>query len=705
MKKYIKKYKVALIGNPNSGKTSLFNSLTGLHQHVANFPGVTVDKKIARYKIDNDLTIELIDFPGTYSLYPNSDDERVVAEILSNPNNIDFPDAIIYVIDPFDLKRQILLLTQLQDIGVPVLAILTMKDLAKKRNFNIDIKKLQSLINNELIFFSNKTKDNLGEIRKSIKKLLFEKRELTRCYNLNQEEKNIVKKFENRLHFKTDYQALLQIHHSEWLKSQNKDIKREINIYKQKKGFKSISHQINETLSRYQIFSRSIDDVVSKNNKKQNTITDKIDAVITHRVLGPIIFFSIMILMFQAIFSWAEFPMNLLEQGFNLLSGFVDNSFSENWLTSLIADGVLPGLAGVLVFIPQIFILFLIVGILEEIGYMSRVVYMFDEILVKFGMNGRSVIALISSGACAVPAIMSTRTINNWKERMITIMVTPLISCSARIPVYTLLIVFAVPNTDIGPFNSRGLALMGLYLLGLLMTLVSSLVMKFIIKRKGRSYLMIALPEYKRPIFKNIAIYVKEKVGAFIFVAGKIILLVSIALWFLASYGPPGAMKKAENNAIEIANKKLFNEDQTQNLIASEKLENSYIGVLGKTIEPAIRPLGFDWKIGVALITSFAAREVFVGTLSTIYSIGSTDNELKVSERMAKEVNIRTGEKTFNSAVAWSLLMFYVFALQCMSTVAIVRKETNSWKWPLMQFLYMGTLAYFFSFTIYNLLN
>lgn len=705
MKKYIKKYKVALIGNPNSGKTSLFNSLTGLHQHVANFPGVTVDKKIARYKIDDNLTIELIDFPGTYSLYPNSDDEKVVAEILSNPNNIDFPDAVIYVIDPFDLKRQILLLTQLQDIGVPVLAVLTMKDLATKRNFKIDKEKLQSLINNKVIFFSNKTKDNLGEIRSAIKKLLFEKNDSSRCYSLNADEKNIVERFSSRLNFNSDYQALLQIHHSDWLKSQNKDLKKEIHHYKQKIGFKSISHQINETLSRYQIFSKSIDDVVSQNKKKQNTITDKIDKVITHRVFGPIIFFSMMLLMFQAIFSWSELPMNLLEHGFNLLSGFVQNSFSDNWLTSLIADGVIPGLAGVFVFIPQIFILFLIVGILEEIGYMSRVVYMFDEIMVKFGMNGRSVIALISSGACAVPAIMSTRTITNWKERMITIMVTPLISCSARIPVYTLLVVFAVPNTSFGPFNSRGLALMGLYLLGLVMTLVSSLVMKFIIKRKGRSYLMIALPDYKRPILKNIAIYVKEKVGAFVFVAGKIILFVSIALWFLASYGPPGAMKKAENHANEISKEKQFNEEETLNLIASEKLEHSYIGVLGKTIEPAIRPLGFDWKIGVALITSFAAREVFVGTLSTIYSIGSTDNELKVSEQMAKEVNIRTGEKTYNSAVAWSLLMFYVFALQCMSTVAVVRKETNSWKWPLIQFLYMGILAYFFSFTIYNLLN
>ncbi len=698
-------YKVALIGNPNSGKTSLFNSLTGLHQHVANFPGVTVDKKIAKYQIDKNLTIELIDFPGTYSLYPNSDDEKVVAEILSNPVNDDYPDSIIYVMDPFALKREMLLLSQLKDLDIPIIVVLTMKDLIEKRNLKIDIEKLEKIIGTKVIFFSNKAKTNLNEIREAIKELEKGKPKIPRSYILKDEEKKIVENFKDRLNFNSDYQALLQIHHSDWLRYQNKDLKKEIEKYKIENNFKSLSYRINETLDRYQLFSRDIDKISPKKHNKQDTITDKIDKVITNRVFGPIIFFVVMLLLFQAIFSWAELPMELLENGFSLLSGYIRDNFTNTWITGLLADGIIPGLAGVLVFIPQIFLLFLIIGILEEVGYMSRVVYMFDDLMKRFGMNGRSIIALISGGACAVPAIMSTRTINNWKERLITIMVTPLVSCSARIPVYTLLVVFAVPDKDIGIFNARGLALMGLYILGILMTLISSVVLKYIIKSKGRSYLMITLPEYKRPILKNIAIFVKEKVGAFVYVAGKIILIVSIILWFAASYGPSGAMNTAKADAIELSKDKHFNDAQMANLIASEQLEHSYIGILGKTIEPLIKPLGFDWKIGIALITSFAAREVFVGTLATIYSVGTTDDGMKVSEQMAKDVNIKTGEKTYNQAVAWSLLLFYVFALQCMSTIAVVRKETNSWKWPIIQFLYMGALAYLSSFAIYNILS
>jgi len=705
MAKKTSKYKIALIGNPNSGKTSLFNSLTGMHQHVANFPGVTVDKKTGNLKIDKELTVSLIDFPGTYSLYPNSDDEKVVAEILTNPADKDYPDAVIYIIDPFDFKRQMLLLTQLQDLGLPVLVVLTMKDLAIKKDIKIDIKKLSDKIQNPVIFFSNKTKENISEIKMNIRDIFENKSKVNTCYSLNSFEKDIVEKFKDKLNFNTDYQGLLQIHHSDWLKYISKDLKKEIKEYKSKISFKDISLQIDETLERYRIFNKKIKDIIKHKNSSGKGITDKIDDIITHKIAGPLIFFIMMLFMFQAIFSWSELPMEWLENGFTILSGYIKNNFSHNWITGLLADGIIPGLAGVLVFIPQIFLLFLIIGIMEEVGYMSRVIFMFDDLMRKFGMNGRSMISLISGGACAVPAIMSTRTINNWKERLITIMVTPLISCSARIPVYTLLVVFAVPDKDIGIFNARGLALMGLYSMGIIMALISSLVMKYVIKAKGQSYLMISLPEYKKPIIKNIGLYVKEKVGAFVFGAGKIILMVSIALWFLASYGPPGALKKAKKHAIETGAKKNLNEEQTLNLIAAEKIEHSYIGYLGKSIEPAIKPLGFDWKIGIALITSFAAREIFVGTMATIYSVGSTDDNLKVSEQMAKDVNLKTGEKTYNSAVAWSLLLFYVFALQCMSTIAVVRKETGSWKWPIIQFLYMGTLAYFFSFSVYNFLN
>ncbi len=706
MAKKISKYKIALIGNPNSGKTSLFNSLTGMHQHVANFPGVTVDKKTGILKIDKELTVSLIDFPGTYSLYPNSDDEKVVAEILTNPNDKDYPDAVIYIIDPFDFKRQMLLLTQLQDLGLPVLVVLTMKDLASKQNIKINTKKLSEQIHSPVIFFSNKTKENIPEIKSGIKNLFKDNYKFeSGYYSLNPVEKDIVEKYKDKLSFNTEYQGLLQIHHSKWLKYIPKNLKEKINDYKLSIGFNDISLQIQETLERYRIFNKKIRGIINHRKNSGKAITDKIDDIVTNKIAGPVIFFVLMLFMFQAIFSWSELPMEWLENGFTILSNYLKTNFSQNWFTGLLADGIIPGLAGVLVFIPQIFLLFLIIGIMEEVGYMSRVIFMFDDLMRKFGMNGRSMISLISGGACAVPAIMSTRTINNWKERLITIMVTPLISCSARIPVYTLLVVFAVPDNDIWIFNSRGLALMGLYSMGILMALISSLVMKYIIKTKGGSYLMISLPEYKKPIIKNIGLYVKEKVGAFVFGAGKIILLVSIALWFLASYGPPGAMDEARTQAIETGVKRNLNKVQIQNLIAAEKIEHSYIGYLGKSIEPAIKPLGFDWKIGIALITSFAAREIFVGTMATIYSVGSTEDNLKVSEQMSKDVNLQTGEKTYNSAVAWSLLIFYVFALQCMSTIAVVRKETGSWKWPLVQFLYMGGLAYFFSFLIYNFLN
>lgn len=698
-------YKVALIGNPNSGKSSLFNTLTGLQQHVANFPGVTVDKKTSLLKIDKDLHILLTDFPGAYSLYPNSDDERVVAEILTNPSNPDFPDAIIYVVDPFDFKRQLLLFTQLKDLNIPVLVIFTMKDLADKQGLQIDTIKFENLFGTNGIFFSNKTREKLEEIKKSLVVLLLETDYKKEFHKLADVEKRAVEMFKSRLEYNSDYQLLLQIHHSKWLKHISSELKNEIRDFKLSSGFSDLSLQINETLERYRIFEAKSRSVVSSKKRTGKTITDRIDEVVTHRIFGPVIFFSIMMLVFQAIFSLATFPMDLIESGFLNLSEYLKDNFEPNWLTLLFAEGIIPGLAGVLVFVPQIFILFLIIGIMEEIGYMSRVIFMFDDLMQKFGMNGRSLVALISGGACAVPAIMSTRTISNWKERLITIMVTPLISCSARIPVYSLLVLFAVPDEKIWGFNLRGITLMGLYLFGIAMALFSSLVMKYFINARGNSYLILSLPEYKKPILKNIALYVKEKLGAFVFGAGKIIVMISLVIWVMASSGPGENWKNSEISATTEAIQKKLSSEETNNLIASRKLENSYIGVLGKVIEPAIQPLGFDWRIGVAIITSFAAREVFVGTMSTIYSIGSADNNVRISERMGKDINPVTGKLTYNSAVAWSLLMFYVFALQCVSTLAVVFRETNSWKWPLIQFIYMGSLAYLFSYLVYNFLK
>jgi ferrous iron transport protein B len=756
MRKQRNEIRAGLIGNPNCGKTSLFNSLTGLNQHVGNFPGITVDKKVGIVKLPNSTFIELLDFPGCYSLYPNSSDEKVVVDVLSNPDNPDFPDFIIYVVDATDMDRQFLLASQIRDLGIPILMIISMKDLADERGMDIDLKKLEREFGFPIIFYSNITRENLDLIKDymfSFRNLLLpgrgeRKRQRKRkwrpnenspteedcqCHNgkkcllhsellatlerqlidiqknpynpLTPEEFDIVGLFKKEINAKTPYQRLIQIHHSEWLSHLSSDLRKKIAAQKEKLNFNSISLQIDETLNRYQKFTPAINDAVKSSIHVERSTTDKIDGIITNKVFGPVLFFVIMFAIFQAIFSWAAFPMDLIDQGFQWLSEWTRSILPNGWLADLIVEGVIAGIGGVMVFIPQIFFLFLMIGVMEEVGYMSRVVYMFDRVMQKFGLNGRSLVSLISGGACAIPAIMAARTIGNRKERLITILVTPMISCSARIPVYTILIGFAVPNVRYGPFNAQGLAFMGLYLLGIVMALTAALVMKYIFKNKDRSYLMLSLPEYKQPQLKNIAYFVKEKLGAFIIEAGKIILLISIILWALASYGPGESMKRAEEEARIFSMENNMSQEEGRNYIASKKIESSYAGHLGKWIEPAIKPLGFDWKIGIALITSFAAREVFVGTMATIYSIGSDSDESSVKNRMATEINYETGEKVYSPATSWSLLLFYVFALQCMSTLAITKRETNSWKWPLIQFFYLGALAYLSSFTIYQFLS
>lgn len=756
MKNQRNEIRAGLIGNPNCGKTSLFNSLTGLNQHVGNFPGITVDKKVGIVKLPNSTFIELLDFPGCYSLYPNSSDEKVVVDVLSNPDNPDFPDFIIYVVDATDMDRQFLLASQIRDLGIPILMIISMKDLADERGMDIDLEKLEREFGFPIVFYSNITRENLELIKEymfSFRNLLLPGREGRKQYRkrkwrrhenqsgeedcqcltgkkclmhteqlaslerqlvdiekkpynpLTPQEFDIVGLFKTEIKAKTPYQRLIQIHHSEWLSHLPSDLKQKIAEKKEKLKFNSISLQIDETLSRYQKFTPAINDAVKSSIAVERSTTDKIDRIITHKLIGPILFFVIMFAIFQAIFTWAVLPMALIEEGFQWLSESTSSILPSGWFSDLIVEGVIAGIGGVMVFIPQIFFLFLMIGIMEEVGYMSRVVYMFDRVMQKFGLNGRSLVSLISGGACAIPAIMAARTIGNRKERLITILVTPMISCSARIPVYTILIGFAVPDINYGPFNAQGLAFMGLYLLGIVMALAAAIVMKYIFKNKDRSYLMLSLPEYKKPQLKNIAYFVKEKLGAFIVEAGKIILLISIVLWALASYGPGESIKKAEEEARQFSMTTNMNPEESRNYVASKKIEASYAGHLGKWIEPVIEPLGFDWKIGIAIITSFAAREVFVGTMATIYSIGSDSDESSVKTRMATEINYETGEKVYSPATSWSLLLFYVFALQCMSTLAITKRETNSWKWPLIQFFYLGVLAYLSSFTIFQVLS
>ena len=701
-------YKVALIGNPNSGKSSLFNALTGLNQKISNYPGVTVDKKIGTFTLSSGDQIELIDFPGIYSLYPNSSDEKIVVNILTNPGAKDYPDAIIYVASSQELEKHFLLASQIRELGIPLLFTLTMTDLNQRDGVSYKVEQLEEYLNAPVVEVSSLKGINIDGLKYKLIELInaSKVKYFENSYKLSESERKAAKIVQDITTNYNEYQNLLVAHHYKWLNHVSETNRTKLSSTLENLSFDSTKFQISETLNRYNNFSPIIDKAVIRTKQNRRSLTERVDKVITHRIIGPLLFFAIMFFVFQAIYAWAEAPMTWIENGFALLAGGVQSILPAGWVTDLLTDGIIAGLGGIMVFIPQIAILFLLISALEEVGYMSRAVFMFDSIMQRFGLNGRSIVALISSGACAIPAIMSTRTIANWKERLITILVTPLISCSARIPVYTVLIGFVVPSKMIwGVFNLQGMAFMGLYVLSIIAALVSAWVFKLILKSEERSFLMIELPHYKQPKIRNVLIDVKEKVSTFIVEAGKVILVISIVLWFLAAYGPSNKMIQAEQNAIEEATSLSLSDQETEDFIASAKLESSYAGHLGKFIEPAIRPLGFDWKIGIALITSFAAREVFVGTMATIYSVGSSDDEMTIREKMALQKNPFTGGPRYDVATALSLLLFYVFAMQCMSTLAVTRRETKSWKWPMVQLGFMSVLAYVCSLVAYQWLG
>jgi ferrous iron transport protein B len=693
-----KTFTFALVGNPNAGKSSVFNQLTGLRQKVGNFPGVTVEKKVGSVTLQNE-DVTIVDLPGTYSLYPNSQDERVVLNILANRNDPHFPDAIIYVADLTNLERHLLLFTQIKDLNIPTILCVNMIDVAAENQIFYDKEALAKSFNSPTIGINGRTGEGIEELQKEMayfkngaippqSKMFFQPNSIE--IKVAEEIRLRVPKIENT------YQAILWAHHYDKLPSLIAADRITIGSLVKESKFEDVRFQITETLGRFQGLQPILKDVFIKTGRTKDNLTDKIDAILTHNISGPLIFFGIMFFIFQAIFAFASVPMDWIESVFLNTNDWLKSLLPKHWLSELLTDGVIAGLSGVLVFIPQIAILFFLVSLLEEVGYMARTVYLFDRVMQKVGLNGRSIVALVSGGACAIPAIMSTRTISNWKERLITIMVTPLISCSARIPVYALLVGFVVPDERWFIFNKQGLVFTGLYLLSIVSALVAAYVFKKIIKTNESTFLAIELPEYRLPHWKNVGMTVYEKVKAFVTEAGKTIIVVSVFLWFFASFGPSGKMDIAERN---------FSETEKADLVASKRLEVSFAGYFGKAIEPAIRPLGFDWKIGIALLSSFAAREVFVGTMATIYSIGSAgEDDVSIRERMKAERR-PDGTPTYGMATALSLLIFYVFALQCMSTIAIVKRETRSRKWPLIQFLFMGTLAYLGSLLVYNIFS
>jgi ferrous iron transport protein B len=696
--------KIALVGKPNSGKSSLFNQLTGLNQRIGNFPGVTVDKHTGFTRLTDTVSAEIIDLPGIYSLYPRTIDERIVVEILANKRGENFPDKVAVIADATNLKNCLLLLTQLIDLRLPVVLALNMMDLVARSGLSLDVKKLSEQLDIPVVMINARQGLGIDHLKQSLAAATpISSRKIFQPMPGVGE---AIDEIQNHFNLTAPYEAFQYLQQPETLLSLSESDRAIIKAVAAKQNFFPHKYQGAETIGRYEFIQDVLDEVVIKSpDKELKSPSRALDKILTHRVWGYLIFLSLLFLIFQSVFALAQLPMDAIDRGFADLSAFLTSKLPEGPLFELISSGIVPGIGGIVIFIPQIAILFGFISILEETGYMSRVVFLMDKIMRKFGMNGRSVVPLISGMACAIPAIMATRTIDNWKDRLITIFVTPLMSCSARLPVFTILVAIIVPHERIWGFISlQGVALMGLYLLGFFAALFSALLMKAIIKVKERSVLIMEMPTYRMPKWSNVGYTIVEKTKAFVFEAGKIIIAVSIILWVLASYGPKDVMDNARPTVqAQIQNLRLTPEEY-ENRVAAYKLEHSYAGTIGKWMEPVIRPLGFDWKIGIALITSFAAREVFVSTIATIYSLGSTDDNATIMDRLRDEINPETGGPRFTPAVGFSLLVFYTFAMQCMSTLAIVKRETKGWKWPLIQLVYMTGLAYVSALIVYQVL-
>ena len=691
--------KVALIGNPNVGKTSVFNQLTGLNQQVGNYPGITVDKKTGVTKLNQITKAKIIDLPGTYSLNANSIDENVVIELLLNKNDEDFPDVAVVVTEVENLKRNLLLFTQIKDLEIPTLLVINMSDRMKQKGIELDIPLLETALKTKIALISSRKNIGIDKVKELI--LNYKSLSTEACLNassIDQEYFNRLRKaFPNQLLYKL---WLVITQDVNFLNLERNEI--ENNFTRSHTELKKLQQK--ETIKRYQFINDTLKVGQKIDKSKATDFQSRLDNILTHKIFGYLIFFGILMLIFQSIFDWSSIPMDFIDTTFSKLSAFTKDSLPAGKFTDLLSDGIIPGIGGIVIFIPQIAFLFLFISVLEESGYMSRVVFLMDKIMRRFGLSGKSIVPLISGTACAIPAIMSARNIENWKERLITILITPFITCSARLPVYAILISLIIPEKRFLGFSLQGLTLMALYLMAFVVAIASAYLLNKILKLKCKSYFVVEMPSYKVPMFKNVALNVLEKTKAFVTGAGKIILAISIVLWFLGSHGP-GNFNKAEEIIAQKNTNIRLSEGTFENQVNAYKLENSYIGIMGKTIEPAIKPLGYDWKIGIAVVSSFAAREVFVGTLATIYSVGSqSEEEATIKMKMAEDIDAN-GNKIFNFATGISLLLFYAFAMQCVSTLAIVKKETNSWKWPLIQLVFMSGFAYIVALIAYQTLK
>jgi ferrous iron transport protein B len=702
-------YKIALAGNPNSGKSSLFNALTGLNQKVGNFPGVTVDKKTGRSAISQSLDARIIDLPGTYSLYPKSADEYVAYEVLLNPKSKERPNLTLVVVDASNLKRNLLFCSQIIDLKLPVIIVLSMMDIARTKGIAVDVKGLEREMGVPVVVVNPRKNKGLNQLKKTILQMHASTfQPLVDFVPLQESANNLIQQVKRVTNIESNYGALhiaSGIDNIEFItKEQHRQVKEAITNCNFHKG----KIQAEEVMQRYERIGRIMQMTVAEESPlKKQLFTEAVDKVLLHRVWGNVILLVVLFIMFQCVFWLAEYPMNWIEGSFAWLQGQVSHILPQAWWSDLIVNGLLAGIGGILVFVPQIALLFGIITLLEDSGYMARISFLTDRLMRSAGLNGRSVMPLISGMACAIPAVMAARTIENKKERLITILITPLMSCSARLPIYVILIALVIPpHTYLGFIKLQALVMMGLYLLGFFTALIVAKVMSILMKNKENSIFLMELPVYRAPRWKNALMVMYEKAKIFIFDAGKVILVIALILWALASYGPPGKMDVVEQHYAGIA----ATQNDTLTVVQSEqkatdKLEQSYAGLLGKTIEPVIRPLGYDWKMGIALISSFAAREVFVGTMATLYSVGDADEtSVPLRQKMANEKRA-DGTKVYTLATGVSLMIFYAFAMQCMSTIAIVKRETKTWKWPLIQMAYMTALAYLAAFVTYQLLK
>jgi len=698
---------IALIGNPNSGKSSLFNLLTGLRQKVGNFPGVTVEKKEGGFTLPHKQDCIVLDLPGTYSLYPRRSDEWVSYKQLMTPEKGESIDLAVVVVDASNLRRNLLYVSQVIDLKIPVVVALTMVDLAKKRGIKIDVDCLSREMQVPVVMVNARTGKGIEQLKSTLAQMLNIEVTGQDFFPIEDLAKEAIGEMRELIPSIGNYGAIHHLINHESFELDS-GIQEKIEAIEVKYKFNHTKIQAEDIQLRYhkirQVMLKSVEE---ESIEKRKLFSEQLDHFFLHRTWGYLIMGVVLFILFQSVFWVAAYPMNLIESGVGLLGGWLGSVLPNGWIADIVVNGILAGLGGILVFVPQIMILFGLITLLEDTGYMARISFLSDRIMRRVGLNGKSVMPMIGGFACAVPAIMSARNIENKKERLLTIMVTPFMSCSARLPVFTILASLVVPNKNIlGIFSLQGLVLMALYVLGIVIALLVSYVMNLFIKIKEKSFFILELPVYRQPRWKNILYTMVEKAKVFVFDAGKVIMIISLVLWAFSSFGPTEKRNKIEENYAILLKNDPVNEKKYQAEKSSALLENSYAGIMGRSIEPIIRPLGYDWKIGIALITSFAAREVFVGTMATLYSVGENADEN--SETLRNKMNAAKradGSPVYTTATGYSLLIFYLLAMQCMSTLAVVKRETGSWKWPIIQLIYMTGLAYLLSFIAYQVLS